>query len=61
MIIKYLHMDIASDCTPLPNPSNAPEEVTDTADGIKPMLISRSAVLPTSTVSGLSVNRPIRD
>ena len=57
--IIYLNKEITSDWVPLPSPSNAPEAVTETADGINPMLIILSAAVPSLTVSGFSVNNPI--
>ncbi len=47
---------MTKDWVPLPSPSSAPEEATDTAEGIKPRLMMRSAVSPSEMVSGLSVN-----
>ena len=49
--------DIAAQCndqgTPLPNPSSAPEDVTEIADTRKPALIIRRAVSPAWMVSGV--------
>ena len=47
------------DGTPFPSPSKAPEQVTDTADIMKPRLIIRSAVTPFASVSDWLVNNPI--
>ena len=41
------------------SPSNAPEAVTEMADGINPILIICNAAVPSLTVSGFSVNIPI--
>lgn len=54
--MMYLSMEIASDWVPLPRPSRAPLTVTDSAEGIKPMLMIFSADAPSLTVSGLVVN-----
>mgnify|MGYP000385156239 FL=1 len=43
IITAYLNTDITSDGSPFPNPSSAPEAVTDTDDTIKPALIILSA------------------
>lgn len=54
--MMYLSMEIASDWVPLPRPSRAPLAVTDSAEGIKPMLMIFSADDPSLTVSGLEIN-----
>lgn len=59
--IIYLNNEITRDWVPLPSPSNAPEAVTEIADGINPILIIRNAVVPSLIVSGFSVNIPIND
>lgn len=46
MMIMYLHREIINDCSPFPNPSNAPEEVTETAETTKPAAMIRRAVSP---------------
>ena len=46
MIIIYLKSEIHNDGIPFPSPSKAPEDVTDTADTINPILIMLSAVTP---------------
>ena len=43
----------------MPRPSNAPDEVVDTADTTKPRQMIRRAVRPMAIVSGLEVNRLI--
>ena len=48
-----------SEGVPMPSPSSAPEEVTDTAETMKPALMMRSAVAPASMVAGSSANSPI--
>ena len=50
---------MTSDCVPLPRPSSAPAEMTDTDDTIKPMLMRRSAVSPAAMVASDEVNSPI--
>lgn len=45
--------------TPFPNPSKAPEEVTETDETMKPPLMIRRAVAPADMVSRLDVKRPI--
>ena len=59
IIAINLHRDIISDGMPMPSPSSAPDEVTDTAEIIKPIQIRRSAVLPMAIVSALSVKSPM--
>ena len=44
IIAINLHRDIISDGMPMPSPSSAPDEVTDTAEITKPIQIRRSAV-----------------
>lgn len=55
----YRHREITSDSTPLPSPSNAPEEVVETAETRKPMQMIRRAVWPMAIVSGLVEKREI--
>ena len=55
IIAINLHKDIISDGMPMPSPSSAPDEVTDTAEITKPIQIRRSAVLPMAIVSAFSV------
>ena len=57
----YLNKEITRDWVPLPSPSNAPQAVTEIADGINPTQMILSAVVPIFTVSGFSVNIPISD
>lgn len=59
MITTYLDSDMNSDGIPLPNPSKAPEHVTETADTAKPQLMYLRAVTPIFIVSGFAVNNPI--
>ena len=47
---------MTSDSVPLPRPSNAPEEVVETAETTKPRQMIRRAVWPMAMVSGLEVN-----
>ena len=42
----YRQSEINKDGIPLPNPSNAPDEVTDTAETINPVHIILNAVSP---------------
>ncbi len=58
IIIIYLKSEIHNDGRPFPRPSKAPDDVTDTADTINPILIMLSAVTPNLSVSGLVVNIP---
>ena len=44
---------------PIPNPSNAPQEMMETEETTNPILIIRRAVLPAAIVSELVENRPI--
>ena len=44
---------------PSPNASNAPAQVTDTADTTKPKLMTCKAVTPMAMVSEFSVKSPI--
>ena len=46
MINIYRQSEINKDGIPLPNPSNAPDEVTDTAETINPAPIILNAVSP---------------
>ena len=57
--IIYLQREIISDATPLLSPSNAPQEVTDTLDTIKPALIILRAVAPALIVSDVFVKSEI--
>ena len=59
MIATYRQNEIRSDGVPLPRPSSAPEDVTDTADTIKPRLMMRSASCPCRIVSASVVNSPM--
>ena len=59
MMNRYRNSEIMRDWVPFPSPSNAPEDVTETADTINPALMMRRAVCPARIVSGLSVNTPI--
>ena len=59
MMNRYRNSEMMRDRVPFPSPSNAPEDVTETADTIKPALMMRRAVCPARIVSGLSVNSPI--
>ena len=59
MITTKRHSEMTSDCVPLPRPSSAPAEMTDTDYTIKPMLIRRSAVSPAAMVASDEVNSPI--
>lgn len=59
MTITYRNSEINKEGAPLPNPSSAPEQVTDTADMTNPRLMICSAVIPISIVSRLLVNNPI--
>lgn len=44
--MTYLDNEMYIDETPLPNPSKAPEQVTDTEDMTNPRLMMRSAIAP---------------
>ena len=59
MTTRYRHREITREGVPLPTPSSAPQEATDTADTRKPPLMMRSAWAPTCIVSGVWVNSPI--
>ena len=59
IIAINLHRDIISDGMPMPSPSSAPDQVTDTAEITKPIQIRRSAVLPMAIVSAFSVKSPM--
>ena len=59
MISRYLQRDTTSEAVPLPSPSSAPQEVTETEDTRKPAQMIRRAVFPAEMVSGLVVNIPI--
>ena len=59
MTTTYLSRDMSRDGVPFPNPSSAPDEVTDTADTTNPAHIMRSAVPPAFIVDTFSVNIPI--
>ena len=52
---------MTSEGTPLPRPSSAPEEVVETAETTKPRQMMRRAVVPMAMVSGLELNRPMRE
>ena len=56
--IIYLKSEIHNDGRPFPSPSKAPDDVTDTADTINPILIMLSAVTPNLSVLGFAVNIP---
>lgn len=45
--------------SPFPNPSNVPLITTETAETIKPALMTRRAIAPCSAVCGVFVNIPI--
>ena len=51
--------EISREGPPRPRPSRAPQEITETAETMKPPLMIRRAVAPISTVSALSAKRPI--
>lgn len=57
--IKYRKREITRDGIPIPKPSKAPQEVTETDETINPVLIIRSAVVPAWIVSIFEVNRLI--
>ena len=57
---KYREREMAKLGNPFPNPSKAPEEVTDTAEMKNPALMIRRARPPIWMVSGFWVKRPIR-
>ena len=45
MMNRYRNSEMMRDRVPFPSPSNAPEDVTETADTIKPALMMRRACL----------------
>lgn len=47
------------DGLPMPKPSKAPHEMTETAETINPILMIRRAALPAMMVSVLVENKPI--
>ena len=59
MTAAYRSNEINRDGYPFPRPSNAPEQVMETADITNPRLMICKAVIPISTVSALFVNNPI--
>ena len=59
MITTYRRREISKDGVPIPSPSKAPADVTETADTINPALMIRSALVPASIVWGFVVNKPI--
>ena len=59
MISTYRNREITREGTPLPSPSSAPDDVTETADTTKPALMMRSALSPACMVSWLWVKSPI--
>ena len=59
MTTTYLSRDMSRDGVPFPNPSSAPDAVTDTADTTNPAHMMRSAVPPAFIVDTFSVNIPI--
>lgn len=56
----YRSSEIYREGVPFPSPSRAPQQVTETADTMKPRLMMCRAVTPIQTVSVLAVNNPIR-
>ena len=60
MISKaYRSREMIKEGPPIPNPSNAPQEMMETEETTNPILIIRRAVLPAAIVSELVENRPI--
>ena len=55
----YRSEEITRDGLPIPNPSSAPQEMTETEETTKPALMMRRALLPMAMVSVLEENRPI--
>ena len=55
----YRSREITREGLPIPKPSRAPLEMTDTEETINPTLIMRKAMLPAAIVSGLVENNPI--
>ena len=59
IMTTYLEREIIRDGRPFPIPSSAPQEVTERAENINPMLMMRRATAPACTVSLLLLNIPI--
>ena len=59
IITTYRKSDIYRDGRPFPNPSSAPEQVTETADTMNPRLMICKAATPLCNVSCCDVNNPI--
>jgi len=57
--IRYRHREMAREGIPMPSPSSAPMEVTDTEERINPRLMICRAVAPMRMVSSLVLNRCI--
>ncbi len=57
MMTMYRHREMIRDGPPLPSPSKAPDEVTETEDTRNPALMMRSARSPALIVPGALVNR----
>lgn len=55
----YRSREITSEGVPMPSPSRAPQEMMETEETIKPMLMIHKAVLPMAMVSALVENKPI--
>ena len=60
MVIRtYRSSEIIREGRPIPSPSRAPEEITETVEARKPMLMIRRAEVPAEMVSLPEVNRLI--
>ena len=55
----YRQSEISNEGMPFPSPSSAPEDVTETAETIKPAPMIRRAVFPIWIVASVWVNSPI--
>ena len=55
----YRQSEISNEGMPFPSPSSAPEDVTETAETIKPAPMIRRAVFPVWIVASVWVNSPI--
>ena len=60
MTTAYRSREMSREGPPIPRPSRAPQEMTDTEEMMNPTLMIRRAVLPTAMVWALEENSPIR-